>query len=326
MDKRLTGSLELFAPDKRNAVVLLAGGEPAKVRTSEPVAHLGQVLQELGYLDEQVLSRSLAELAKRKAVGPALHGALLLENAAIDLPTLRKGLAEQVGRKLHHVAAMPGDTAFAYYEGLDVLKAWGGDDSAPIDAVPHLWSMLREYPPWDHVNAALARVAGSDLRLAVGADLSRLRLGQEEGAAAELMRRRTMRVSELANAASINERTAQLLVHLLLITRQLDVFAGTGPATAPARISLPSPPAVSRPPPGPSRASAAPSGPGPRERSSKPTAIPSGPTRSVPPAPPAGLAPALTERWKEITDRAATIDRADYFMMLELARDATAED
>jgi tetratricopeptide (TPR) repeat protein len=45
----------------------------------------------------------------------------------------------------------------------------------------------------------------------------------------------------------------------------------------------------------------------------------------VPPAP-AGLSPALAARWNEIADRAATIDRADYFGMLDIARDATTEE
>jgi tetratricopeptide (TPR) repeat protein len=48
-------------------------------------------------------------------------------------------------------------------------------------------------------------------------------------------------------------------------------------------------------------------------------------TKAVVP-PPAGLAAELLERWNEITARAATIDRADYFMMLDIARDATKDD
>lgn len=34
----------------------------------------------------------------------------------------------------------------------------------------------------------------------------------------------------------------------------------------------------------------------------------------------------MKERWEEILDRAATIDRADYFSMLDLARDATPDE
>ncbi|HEX3343873.1 MAG TPA: hypothetical protein VHS09_04835, partial [Polyangiaceae bacterium] len=64
MDKKLSGSIELFAPDKRSAVLLFAKGEPTKVRTSEPVAYLGQILFELGHIDQEQLTRSLADLAK----------------------------------------------------------------------------------------------------------------------------------------------------------------------------------------------------------------------------------------------------------------------
>jgi curved DNA-binding protein CbpA len=44
-----------------------------------------------------------------------------------------------------------------------------------------------------------------------------------------------------------------------------------------------------------------------------------------PSQPPASIAPELADRWREIVGRAATIDRADYFMMLDIARDATLD-
>jgi tetratricopeptide (TPR) repeat protein len=57
----------------------------------------------------------------------------------------------------------------------------------------------------------------------------------------------------------------------------------------------------------------------------RPSAIPV-PPKTVPPPPPPALSAELVARWKEIVDRAATIDRADYFMMLDLPRDASHED
>src|ERR1700722_7749384 len=107
MDKKLTGTMELFAPDKRNVVVLFAAGEPSKVRTSEPVAYLGQVLHELGHVDEDQLNQSLAELARLKTGGPQLHGALLVSMGIIDQAQLRAGLAEQLRRKVRQAAATP---------------------------------------------------------------------------------------------------------------------------------------------------------------------------------------------------------------------------
>jgi tetratricopeptide (TPR) repeat protein len=307
LDKRLDGTLELFAPDKRTAVVLFAQGQPVKVRTSDAVAHLGAVLLELGFVDQGQLDRSLAELAKQKAAsGGHLHGALLVGTGAVDAAKLRAGLVEQVGKKLRHVAAFPGDTRYGYYDGFDALRGWGGDDSPRVDPMPYLWDMVREYPPWDHVNAALARIGSSPLRLAQAADAKRLRLAGEEADALELLRKGPVRVSELASLAALNERTAQLLAYLLLVTRQVDVVSGADGAAERAS---------SMPPLG-GRTSAVPA-----ERASVPPA-----TKSMLPPPPAGLAPELAERWKEITARAASIDRADYFMMLDIARDATQAD
>ena len=84
--RNLAGTIELFAPDKRNAAVLFVNGEPAKVRTSEPVAYLGRVLLELGHLNETQLDRSLTELAAHKREGNKLHGEVLL---AQGLPRAR---------------------------------------------------------------------------------------------------------------------------------------------------------------------------------------------------------------------------------------------
>jgi tetratricopeptide (TPR) repeat protein len=312
MDKKLTGTMELFAPDKRNVAVLFAEGEPSKVRTSEPVAYLGRVLHELGHVDEEQLTRSLAELAKLKVEGHKLHGELLVDMGVIDQGKLRAGLAEQIGRKLRHAAAMPADSAYAYYDGFDALRGWGGDDSPGVDPSPFLWEMLREYTPWGHVNAALAKVAASPLRLTRGADIGRLKLAREEQAAAELLRHRPLRGGELAKAATLNERTAQLLAYLLLITHRVEVLSASH-SILPAgqRISTPSPP-ISMSPKAPTAAA----------RSSRPPV----PAKSVPPPPPPGLSAEHLVRWKEITDRAGNIDRADYFMMLDIARDAKTED
>jgi tetratricopeptide (TPR) repeat protein len=56
------------------------------------------------------------------------------------------------------------------------------------------------------------------------------------------------------------------------------------------------------------------------------TSRPPVPAKSTPPPPPPSLSPEHLARWLEITDRAANIDRADYFMMLDIARDAKRED
>jgi hypothetical protein len=148
----------------------------------------------------------------------------------------------------------------------------------------------------------------------------------------------------------VGEQAARLLAYLLMVTKQVDVLAAApaGPSSRPPGV-LGGARRLSRPPtplgairpsgsvaPPPSRSS------GPVEAArptraaeagghSTPSAVRSAPTVDrvsvvpVVPVPP-GLAADLAARWKEITDRAATIDRADYFSMLDVAKDATSEE
>jgi tetratricopeptide (TPR) repeat protein len=333
--RNLAGTIELFAPDKRSAAILFVNGEPAKVRTSEPVAYLGRVLLELGYVTEAQLDRSLADLAAQKREGKKLHGHLLVAQGLVNEVKLQAGLDEQLARKLRHVGALPGETAYAYFDGFDALHNWGGETRRGCDPMPLLWGVLREAPPWAHVKAGLARVAGSPLRLARGSQLKRLALPKAEADAAELLSARPLRESELAQAAHLDEASAQLLAYLLLVTKQVDAL----PATEAPRPTTPSSvrPASIRPPSSASsgkHTAAASGAPGPS--SARPVARTSGTRVSVnpevrralsaPPPPPKDLAPELVERWREIVERAGTIDRADYFMMLEIARDSDRDE
>jgi tetratricopeptide (TPR) repeat protein len=301
LEKKLTGSIELLATDKRSAAIVFTNGEPAKVRTSEPVAYLGRVMLELGFVTEEELSRSLAELAKAKATAQQLHGEVLVAMGVVRDAQVQAALREQVGRKLRHIAGLPPDTKYGYYDAYDALRGWGREPARGVDPFPVLWGMLREFPPWDHVNAALGRIATSALRVRSAANGARLGLEGEELAAIDLLRSRPHRVSEIARAARLNERNAQLLAYLLLATKQVEVVPADK-ATAP--------PVSSRPP------SSRPSRPGASRRPGANLKVPT----------PQGISPAMVTRWREILERAQTIDRTDYFSMLDVAREATRDE
>jgi tetratricopeptide (TPR) repeat protein len=218
---------------------------------------------------------------------------------------VQAALREQVSRKLRHIAGLPPDTKYGYYEAHDSLRGWGREPSRGVDPFPVLWGMLREFPPWDHVNAALGRIATSRLRMRPGVDGVRLGLAGEELAAIELLRSKPQRVSEIARAAQLNERNAQLLAYLLLATKQVEVLPADPSVPAPAPPTMSSRPPASRP-----------SRPGGSKRPSANLKVPT----------PQGISPEMASRWREILERAQTIDRADYFSMLDLARDATREE
>lgn len=336
LDKKLSGSVELLSPDKRGAVILFVQGQPAKVRTSEPVAYLGTVLKEMGLLTEDQLSQSLAKLAKEKAAGKRLHGQVLIADGWIDGEKLRSGLVEQIGRKLRHIAAMAPATAYAYYDGLDILRTWGTDDPRGTDPLPFLRGILRENPPQEHLKAALKRIAARALRLARDASIPRLHLSKEEAFAVELLRLRPLRPAELGTAGRLDEPSAEQLAYLLMAAKQVEVVtvSETTVTTARGRMAhpgttprsfTPTPGKIFVPPnaklsPLPGATPSAPTTPAPQ-----PSAAPEARSPLTPAAPPPGLSAELAGRWKEIVERAATIERADYFMMLDVARDATRE-
>jgi tetratricopeptide (TPR) repeat protein len=159
-----------------------------------------------------------------------------------------------------------------------------------------------------------------------------------------------MRVAELAAAELLKPREAQLLVYCLLITKQIQVVLDRQ-STPPPRLE-PTPAHGTRPasvePTNPSFSmhaalTTSPTGfatknvkhaeprspspvPGARRPSSKPPPLERTPMPRPSPAQLAALPAELAARRAEIMDRAETIDREDYFMMLDLPREASEED
>jgi curved DNA-binding protein CbpA len=318
-DKKLAGTIDVVSPDRRVASLLFVAGEPAKAHLSEPVAALGQVLVELGFMTADVLDRTLAELECARAAGSRpLCGEFFRMKALVDPAGVEVGFREQIARRLRYVAAMPPETTYAFYDRFDCLQGIGVDPPRGVDSLPMFWTLLSERAPHAHVEAALAKVAGSSLRLAKTADPAGLGLGGPARAAIELLRIRPLTAAEFPRISGLAEQEARLLIYLLLMTKQVDLISAsyssipTGLGTT-HRIPLPVRPLVPQTPVPPS----------PRSVTPKSFVSPSDVTASRPPP---RLGPELYERWTAIVDRARTIDRADYFAMLDLARDATPEE
>jgi tetratricopeptide (TPR) repeat protein len=331
----LTGTVELWAPDGRRCGVLFLAGQPTKVYTSEPISFLGAIMHELGYLSSDALAKSLDELAEAKNRGPTLHGQLLLASGAIDETMLGASLRQQVAQKLRHLAAFPPQSSYAYYDLFDGLRGWGAPMDEGFDPVPMILGMLQANPPKDHLDAALATVGALPIRLGRNANVARLALTPALLAVVERVRDKALRLSDVLAGTGLSAPEGRLLVYLLLVTRQVDVVRAseghTSKSMAAPRMS-PFPSAGSEAPEAPRRMM--PSDPGSAvARRSDPTPAPSpaissparSPSISSPPTSPHELSPELAQRWEEIERRAATIDRSDYFAMLEVRRDATTE-
>jgi curved DNA-binding protein CbpA len=336
LERMLTGTIEIVHPDGPWASILVLEGQPSKGRTSEPIAYLGNVLHELGYIDDGTLNGSLASMAKERK----LHGQILLEMGKITKDQLMDGLRAQLVRKIEHIFDWPAETRFAYYDGFDALAAFGADDIVQLDPAPIVWAGVRTQPPWEHIHAALTRVGSNALRIAPGAELERFELNKEERAAAELLRVSPMRVHELVGTKLLSASTTQLLAYCLLITKQVELVASlrTDTPSAIGRVPLAQVPQAPRIPaveehavPAAAvdpRTANSPYPPTPRA----PVQVPSPAVPPVAPAPriespPKGgaLTPHLEQRRAEIQARSKSIKSEDYFTMLGVASDATNE-
>jgi hypothetical protein len=348
-DKKLSGTVELRAPDDATATIYFVQGDPAKVRTSEPGPYLGGILVELGYLTMDQQSETLADLARAKTAGPALHGQRLLLSGAINVVKLETALREQVARKLRQVAAMPGATTFTFYKGWDGLRGWGQDMERGFDARPMLPPMLREFPLPRHMAAAFERLGSAPLKLTASADPTRLGLSADQRSAAQMMRIRAMNAAELRSAWGLPAAEADLLLYVLVISGQIEVVkppvsskvpAGTAAATTtPPTAPPPSAPRDrdSEVPTGVRIRAAAPvdrTSALPPERGSFPpgdrsSSLPGARSPSLPGERASSLPErtlSIAERRREITDLAARLDTIDYFTLLGVAQTATGGD
>jgi hypothetical protein len=238
LERRLTGTLEVRGPSGDHAFVVLADGLIAKVETSEPIAYLGRVLFELGYVDDATLGRSLTELASTRR----LHGVLLREHGAVTEAQLQHGLRELRLRKLHHAFTFPPASTFAFYNKIDLVGDRPGDVE-PIDPIAPTWRGIRELPPTKQVRATLARVEGHALRVQAGTKLDPFEFQEDERAAAECLRLKALTVPELTSAGFLSPTATELLVYALLITRHVEIVVRSetsSSAPPPAPVVQPS--------------------------------------------------------------------------------------
>lgn len=237
LERGLNGTFELHVGAANVATMLVVGGAPAKLRTTEGVHFLGDVMVELGLVPPDAHQAALARMQE----SPRLYGQILKELGATDDMRLDGAVRAQLERKVEHLFGLPSEAVFTYYDQVDVLARYGGAPT-PVDPLPILWRGVRQAPAWEHVDATLRRVGSAAVRITPNAQIDRFQFTRAEVGALELLRQRPMRVVDLANAKVIGPSVAQLLVYLLVITKQVDLVenaAGPVPASPGSTGRLP---------------------------------------------------------------------------------------
>lgn len=235
-NRRLTGRLELTAPDDRRAAISLWRGRIIAVETTPlgmcPGGFFGAVVYELGFIDSAMLDATLLEIAKTKR----LHGEVLIERKAITAAQRDEALVEQVHRKVHHLFTLPETTAYAFYDAKPSV-----DPPIAVDPVGPVWRGIRDYPPTKFVQETVRRVGDNALRVTAGGSA---RLPPAETALAEALAARPMTLTEMKAATELPPSRVELLVYLLVIAKCVEAVSGvrTHPSTGALPASMPSGP------------------------------------------------------------------------------------
>jgi curved DNA-binding protein CbpA len=244
LERQLTGSCVVRAGNQ-TVTLLVSGGFPAKIQTSELVQPLGALLVELQMLPAEALGDLLAERESRQM----LLGALLLEKGLIDELRLQGVLRLQLDRKLEYMGMLPHSGTFEYYDGYDALAGYGGPELLQIDPLRALWAGVVRNPVWEHVSNTLSQIGAAPLRFAQAAQPERFGFQLELGPMVELLRSKPCTVHELMQQQLVPQAAVQLFVFCLVVTKQIELVAPQPQAIAPGVSVAPPQPLISEAPP-----------------------------------------------------------------------------
>lgn len=218
LERALTGTLDFLVDGNVVATLTTRSGVPTKIRTSDTEGLLGSILVDLGNVAAKQLTRALEDA---RSSGKLL-GAVLVEQGAVTQEEIDRALQIQLERKLVRLFLLPATATFAYYDGFDGLETFGGAGSV-IEPLAVLWAGVKQNPPFEHVTAALARVAGGRLGVPAHASPERLRLTRTEKEFVARLREEPQRLDALLALGVLPPSATQLLMYALLITKQIDV-------------------------------------------------------------------------------------------------------
>jgi curved DNA-binding protein CbpA len=331
LSQNLSGSLVFECPDRSKHALLLAGGVPAKARVTHVGTRLGQILIQIGCVQPEALREAL------DGENGELIGQRLFARGAIDQAGLARGLSEQLLRQLGWLSGASPGTAFAYYEGADLLEDWGGEPIR-IDPLTGIWRAADAHAPKDRVLAAVHGLADKTLRLHQDARVGRFDFPPRARGLLDVLRVKPQVRVQLEATGLIETAMLHKLLYVLALTRHLDIGApplGVVPG-APRTESVQRPKVT--PPPGSalragspaSRPRAAASG-----ASAARAAIPAAAARVAAPEPvparPGGRpAPDAQQTGRfltrdEIESKLHGFDASSLYELLEVPADASAE-
>ncbi|HEY6729209.1 MAG TPA: DnaJ domain-containing protein [Polyangiaceae bacterium] len=325
LDRSLEGTLVLEETDGKKSAIYFQNGAPAKVKTADPVAYLGQVLVEQGSITQEVYQRTLSKVSGTRQ----LFGEVLLAEQALKNHDLLEGLREQIIQKVSHLFKLPGATVFGFYSATDFLARWGGPPTR-VKPLPLLWRGLRLFTDDVKVDTLIARIGERQLKLYMDAPIGRFKLTPQERGVVDVIRGRPTTLSVLFKSGLGHEGLVKRVVYALALTRQLDFGVpgvepvGLEEAPSSARLPVYDPGAAGERTSRPSfsHRSIVPSqADSPPVPISQPVSRPSPSARTLSLPPPSPVLSAEHQALQAEIERRAAAEGEDYYQVLGLPRD-----
>lgn len=224
LDKQLTGALFLHEPSGTTHRLRVERGVVVKVLPGNDYALLGEMLVELGAIDDATLQGALS-----------MHGLLgdaLLLAGCVERDLLERTAEQQFMRRMTMLFSLGPETRYSYFDGRIDLA----DNAAP-NACAHplmqIWGCLREHAACSTMmDTTLERLEETPIRLHPHASLDLLALTPDEAAILERIERRPMSLSTLVSSGLASEESLRAMVYALVIMRYLDLGLDTEPLCA----------------------------------------------------------------------------------------------
>lgn len=233
----LSGSLWLY-DHGQDSTLQFVRGAPAKVKTTLRVPHLGELLLELGYIDQRAYDETITFALR----GGGLHGAMLVACGLLSQEGLEAGLREQTAWRIievfRHVEA---ESRFAFYRDVDLLASWGGVELTPVDPWWALWWGTRERKADPTVRTALDLLGDESLVLQPEVEWSRFGFGEAENELLSWWSGQSATVESLMSYQHLPEDQIANLLFVLFLTRSLayDEAVSTRIRPAPEPVERP---------------------------------------------------------------------------------------
>ncbi|HMA93703.1 MAG TPA: J domain-containing protein, partial [Polyangiaceae bacterium] len=219
-----TGTLVVETPDAVRSALVLERGVPTKMRLGQATVRFGEMLVELGWLRHDAATKTY----EQASANGQLHGQVLVAEKILDEELLGQALRRQLVKKLQWAAALPPETVFGFYEGVDYLSKWRGG-ATPVGPLVAIWILARSRADPQLVATMMNRIAGRAIKIHSNAQLRAFGFDRAELTLLDVLRAKPQTSEALTRLGLVSPHALERMIYALTLARHLDFGLGHNP-------------------------------------------------------------------------------------------------